>query len=125
VLLFREEKILLVRRAQAPRLGMWDFPGGFLKSGETAEDAVVREIYEELQLRITHLKYLTSVPDVYGSKGFPIINLIYTAVPVGEPVVDRSELESVEWFAPSAIPSEQIAFPHQVRVLKILAAARP
>jgi 8-oxo-dGTP diphosphatase len=43
-------KVLLVRRGQAPLKGEWSLPGGALELGETLQQGVVREIFEETGL---------------------------------------------------------------------------
>lgn len=45
--IFREDAVLLVRRARPPAEGLWSFPGGHIEPGEPAEDAVHRELMEE------------------------------------------------------------------------------
>lgn len=50
-ILWRDNKVLLVRRAHNPGKGMWTIPGGYVDRDEKIEDAVVREIYEETQVR--------------------------------------------------------------------------
>lgn len=47
-LVVRGERLLLLRRAQAPGRGFWDTPGGFLREGETAEEGLRRELREEI-----------------------------------------------------------------------------
>lgn len=46
------DRVLLVRRGQAPSAGRWSIPGGLVGLGERLEDAVVREIEEESGLRV-------------------------------------------------------------------------
>lgn len=73
-------RILLTRRAREPARGLWDLPGGFVNPGETAEDAVAREIKEELNLDVLEAVYRTSTPGTYDYAGvtYPITNLVFT-----------------------------------------------
>jgi len=47
----RGDQLLFVKRAVEPCLGQWGFPGGFIELGETAEEAVLRELEEETGLQ--------------------------------------------------------------------------
>lgn len=47
----REERVLLVRRANPPDAGLWGYPGGKVEPGETVEQAAVRELREETGVR--------------------------------------------------------------------------
>lgn len=49
-------EVLAVQRGYGSMAGMWEFPGGKIERGETAEDACKRELYEELKVRITNLR---------------------------------------------------------------------
>ncbi len=51
-IIFRDEKILLVKRSKPPAKGMWAIPGGKINSGESMKDALRREIKEETNLEI-------------------------------------------------------------------------
>ena len=46
-LVFRENRVLLVKRNQPPGKGLWAIPGGRLKLGETLKEAAEREVREE------------------------------------------------------------------------------
>lgn len=50
------DEVLAVQRGYGSMAGMWEFPGGKIERGETAEDACKRELYEELKVRITNLR---------------------------------------------------------------------
>lgn len=46
-------RLLLTRRAENAHLGgLWEFPGGKIETGESPEDAVLRELEEELSVRV-------------------------------------------------------------------------
>jgi ADP-ribose pyrophosphatase YjhB (NUDIX family) len=47
----KNNEILLVKRAINPSKGLWCLPGGFIERGESPEEAAVRELNEETQLR--------------------------------------------------------------------------
>ena len=56
-----DDKILTTRRGYGEFENMWEFPGGKIESGEREEEALIREIKEELELDIKILNYLTTV----------------------------------------------------------------
>ena len=57
----KEDKIFITRRSDGEFKDMWEFPGGKIEAGESKEDALIREIKEELDLDINNLDYLTTV----------------------------------------------------------------
>ena len=46
VVVFRGDKVLLIRRGTPPRIGQWSLPGGAQELGETVEQAARRELRE-------------------------------------------------------------------------------
>jgi NAD+ diphosphatase len=72
-------ELLLTRRAFEPNKGMLDLPGGFVEPLETAEEAVVREIKEELNIQVTNVTYLISFPNLYPYSDFnvPTVDLAF------------------------------------------------
>jgi ADP-ribose pyrophosphatase len=59
------DQILLIVRAREPGRGLYGLPGGFIDRGETAERALRREIEEEVGLRVSSTRFLTTLPNTY------------------------------------------------------------
>ena len=65
--IWRKGKVLITQRPPEGLLGgLWEFPGGKLKEGETPSDAVVREIREELQIDVAVKGLISSVRHAYS-----------------------------------------------------------
>jgi 8-oxo-dGTP diphosphatase len=50
--IFRDHKILVVRRARRPAINLYSLPGGVVETGESLNEAIVREVREETALEI-------------------------------------------------------------------------
>ncbi|HET6469096.1 MAG TPA: NUDIX hydrolase [Geminicoccaceae bacterium] len=61
VVLWRDQRVLLIRRGNPPRLGQWSLPGGAQQLGETVTEAAQRELFEETGLAADSLELLTTV----------------------------------------------------------------
>jgi NAD+ diphosphatase len=100
--------IMLVRRADSCLLGrgphfrpqMYSCLAGFLEPGETIEDAVRREVFEETRIRVGAVTYRTSQPWPFPSS----LMLGCAAEALDEAIVmDPSELEDARWFDRAAV----------------------
>ncbi len=58
--IFKDDKILLIKRGKEPKKNQWSLPGGAQNLGETAKEALAREVIEETGLRVK----ITSFIDV-------------------------------------------------------------
>lgn len=76
-ILIKEKKVLIARRADNQSMpGMWEFPGGKVEVGELPQDTVIRELFEELQVRVEPVQKLQAIEHVYKDftiKLFPFI----------------------------------------------------
>lgn len=76
-IIINDSKILAVQRGQESSHPLeWEFPGGKIHPGETAEQCIVREISEELIIRIVVLNQLELVEYDYGSKQIRLIPFV-------------------------------------------------
>lgn len=101
----REGRILLVKRLKAPEAGHWSLPGGKVDFLERVEDAVVREIREEIGVEIELLRAL-GVIEMIGIDDQHWVSPIYLArIVAGEPTNrEPAKLAEVAWFALQSPP---------------------
>ncbi|RMF58589.1 MAG: A/G-specific adenine glycosylase [Calditrichaeota bacterium] len=72
----KEGKVLITRRKENGLLGgLWEFPGGKIKVGETSEDACIREIKEEVDLEVDIISHLKRIYHTYSH--FKLIMDVY------------------------------------------------
>ncbi|MFO1458115.1 MAG: 8-oxo-dGTP diphosphatase MutT [Verrucomicrobiota bacterium] len=68
-LVFRSGRLLITRRPEGTHLGsLWEFPGGKLEPGESWEEGLVRELQEELGIRVAVGRLLSEVTHAYPEK---------------------------------------------------------
>jgi 8-oxo-dGTP diphosphatase len=99
--IFRNGKILLVRRAQSPAKGFYSLPGGRVEFGETLHAALDREVGEEtgLKMEIAGLAaWREVVPGTAGSGHYLIMS--FAARWVRGEVKLNDELDDYKWLAP-------------------------
>jgi len=102
--IFRDDSILLVRRARSPAKGFYSLPGGRVEFGETLHAALHREVDEETALKIDIVGlagWREVVPGISGS-GHYLIMSFAARWRSGEPVLN-DELDDFRWLAPDAL----------------------
>ena len=73
-LINKKKEILLAQRPKGRHMeGMWEFPGGKIEESESAEEALIRELYEELGIHVTE-QNLT--PLTFASYHYPDFYLL-------------------------------------------------
>jgi NADH pyrophosphatase NudC (nudix superfamily) len=113
VILEYDRKIVLIKRAKEPSKGKLDLPGGFVDPNESAEEAVIREIKEELKIEIEGLKYLGSYPNIYKYKDvlYHTCDLFfYCKNDIFPKDFSGEEIEELILTSPLEVPEDEIAF---------------
>ena len=105
--IFRDGKVLVVRRARKPALNLYTMPGGVVEAGETLAEAAAREVREETALEIEvltlagHREAVMRDKDGRVERHFVIMCFAARWIS-GEPVLNE-ELDEAHWLAPSEI----------------------
>lgn len=103
--------VLLQKRSQNCRdeQGRWDIGGGALEFGEKLEDAVRREVKEEIEADALEIKFLKSFEALRDNNGTPTHWMAFVhsvqvdpqAVKIGEP----HKIDDIGWFSSDRLPS--------------------
>jgi NAD+ diphosphatase len=101
MLIRKGDEILLARNAQ--RGGFWSVLAGFVEPGESLEEAVVREVNEEVSLQIRDLRYFGSQPWPFPHQLMVGFTANYAS---GEIKVDPHELVEAGWFHKDKLPEQ-------------------
>jgi|GEM_PF-261269 len=96
VLIQRDESILLARHLNSPS-GFFTALAGFVEAGESLEEAIHREVFEEVGLRVRDIRYFGSQPWPFPHSLMVAFTAQYTS---GDVVVDATEIAQAEWFGP-------------------------
>jgi NAD+ diphosphatase len=100
VFITKKDKILLAHNIGFPE-NLYSLPAGFTEAGETLEETVRREVFEELHIRVKNIQYL-------GSQSWPYPHSLMTAFAAewesGEIICDNSEITAAGWFDKDSMP---------------------
>lgn len=105
----QDDRVLLIRRGQAPLLGEWSLPGGVLECGETLREAVVREAREETGLEVETGEMLGVYERVIRSEDgrvrYHYVLIDFLCRPgAGDPQAG-TDAADVRWFSRHELPS--------------------
>lgn len=113
----KDNKILIAQRNfKKSQGGLWEFPGGKIEPGETREQAIVREIKEEMNIEIEVEKYLAEKVFKYPEK---TINLIALKCIIKNGTISLNEHEDAKWISISEISKYNFA-PADIFILDMI-----
>ncbi|PKB66012.1 MAG: DNA mismatch repair protein MutT [SAR202 cluster bacterium Io17-Chloro-G4] len=108
----RKGRVLMIRRALEPGIGLWCMPGGYVDRGEVVEEAAAREVLEETGLVVE----VGSLVGLFSEKGRPVIVAAFAATETGGVLQAGPEAQEVDFFPLGDLPP--LAFPRDVEILE-------
>lgn len=122
--IWREGRVLLVRRGHTPWKGAWSLPGGRVEFGETLAQALCREVAEETGLLVRSQRLVEALDAIErdGDRAptWHHVILVFACTADGEPVA-ASDADAVRWLSPDAIGD----LPTTPDLLRIVTRSRP
>lgn len=109
----KDGKILLEKRNNEPFKGYWTLPGGHIDFGETAEQAVIREVKEETGLTLKDVRFLGYRDEIYPEINWHAEVLVFYGSAEGKENAQESEVEELRWFDVDEAEKLKLAFDHQ------------
>jgi len=117
-IILADQKVLAVRRSEdMPLAGYWEFPGGKVEEGESPESCIVREIAEELGIRIRVLASLPNNTHAMTAEKSILLIPFLAAVEAGE--IKLYEHDQLSWLSQSELFEVNWA-PADIAVVKYL-----
>ena len=107
----RDHKILMIKRGNEPGIGLWSLPGGYVDRGEIVEEAAVREVLEETNIKV-EVDYLVGL---FSEQGHPVIVAAFAAREVGGALEAGPEALDVGFFPQDDLPP--LAFNRDLSIL--------
>lgn len=98
--IFKDDKILLAHN-NSFRENMYSLVAGFIEPGETLEDGVKREIFEEVGIKVKNVKYFESQPWPFPNSLMIGFTAEYESGEISE---DGVEITHADWFTPENLP---------------------
>lgn len=113
IIVFLNNKVLLIQRKNDPFKGAYALPGGFVEMNEPLKDAATRELYEETGLQNINLTQLAAFDKVDRDPRDRNISIAYYGFTTSEnsSIKGGDDAENAQWFNINSLPP--LAFDHQ------------
>lgn len=127
-LIIHQDRILLIKRGGQPLAGYWSLPGGVVEVGETLEQAVCREAYEETRVQVQPVCvaeiFERIMRDASGHVEYHYVLVDYLCrLRHGSPQASGDAAE-VAWFRPDELPTLRLTEGTLPVILKAFALAK-
>ncbi|MBW2991867.1 NUDIX hydrolase [Candidatus Woesearchaeota archaeon] len=105
----KDGKMLLAKRNTEPFKDYWCLPGGHIDFGESAEEAIVREVKEETGLNFKP-NFLGYIDEIIPEIDWHGVGLVFYGEAEGEESFDEEEIKELKWFDINEAANMKLAF---------------
>lgn len=116
-LVMHEGKILLIKRGVEPDKDKWGTPGGYIGWGESAEEAVVRELKEETGLSAKSVRFVT-VQSSPTRHPYQVITIAFQVEVSNTTITPGDDAVDIGWFNLNNLP-DNLAFDH-AKIIRLI-----
>jgi 8-oxo-dGTP diphosphatase len=105
VILKGNETLLMLRQNNSKFNDEWSNPGGKGEEGESEEETVIRELYEELGIKVNVIRFLATYEDYVDEKLFGLYKGYLVEIISGEPkIMEPHKCLELKWFSLDELP---------------------
>ena len=94
--------------------GLWAIPGGHQEQGEAIEETLVREMQEELGVKVTKFKFLGIFKDIDPTSKMSYEHHAFLCIEWEGEIKDTTEEEKVEWFSEGNFPEPRLSLEDEI-----------
>ncbi|MBM4103016.1 MAG: NUDIX hydrolase [Planctomycetes bacterium] len=126
IIIDEQNRLLVATRAKDPAKGTLDLPGGFVNPDETAEEAIGREVREELNLEVVETMYLFSIPNEYPYGGvlYHTLDMVYRCRVDGFTELKAADdVTAVQWIAVRQLEPDKFGLKSVREIIKRVIAS--
>lgn len=107
-ILKKEDKILIAKKREGkPLAGLWEFPGGKIEEGETPEESIIRELMEEMNIKVRVNEYVGE--SIYDYGDGKIISLKGFTAEIIEGNIKLTDHDEYKWVTLEEIYNYKVA----------------
>lgn len=109
-----KDQVMLAKRKFDPQKGAWQTVGGFMDLGENIEDAIRREVKEEIGVDVRFIGYLGSYPEIYDYRGtdIPFLSMYFLAEIIDGTPVPADDVAEIQYFSADDLKGLRMAYPN-------------
>jgi len=119
-IIHRYSSILLVKRKKDPYKNCFALPGGFVNEGETIEEAILGEVYEETSLEVYTIDILGVYSDPKRDPRGHMLTVVFIVLVVKGNPTPGDDAQEISWIPTYKISELEIAFDHKLLIQDFL-----